>query len=342
MEKMEFNKRITLAKRLEHESQAQIMSELHQFMHTADIAGPSYHPAPDRMIYAAVFNLERGTYAEACADFLLDCPDCRPVDLIFANELDDGCARSGDRDTTRVLAERLGMHAAFGLEFVELNAGAKEKGFHGNALLSRWPIVWSEVLRLPEAYNWYFDKQKRIGGRCAVFARLDLGDRQIGAVSVHLENRTDGAGRRAQMQAVLEHAARVFDGLPVVIGGDLNTNTFDGRDTAAIQTLEDDPNAYREHLEQMVEREPLFEAARMAGYAWQPAGAMTRRKPLPDGRVLELQLDWILYRGVQLADSRIASTRADDWTFAREGEALKRFSAQELSDHNVVWAKLHV
>ncbi len=342
MEKLEFQKRIALGKRLAQQSQAQIMSEISQFTHTEHIDGPAYHPMPDRMLYAAVFNLERGTYADACADFLLDCPDCRPVDLIFANELDDGCIRSGGGNTTRVLAERLGMHAVFGLEFVELSAGAEEKGFHGNALLSRWPIVWSEVLRLPEAYNWYFDRQTRIGGRCAVFARLDLGDREIGAVSVHLENRTDGIGRREQMQAVLKHAARVFDGLPVIIGGDLNTNTFDGRDTDVIRLLADNPEICRSHLEEMTEREPVFEAARIAGYAWQPASAMTRRKPLPDGRTLELQLDWILYRGVQLADSRIASTRADDWTFTREGEALKRFSGQQLSDHNVVWAKLYI
>lgn len=342
MEKLDFAIRTELAERLERETQAQVMADLPQFAHVEHIAGPSYHPTQDRTIYTAVFNLERGTYVDACADFLCDCPDCRPVDLIFANELDDGCTRSGGRDNTRVLAERLGMHAAFGLEFVELNANAEEKGYHGNALLSRWPIVWAEVLHLPEAYNWYFDRQKRIGGRCAVFTRLDLGDGEIGAVSVHLENRTDGEGRRRQMQAVLDHAARVFEGLPVLIGGDLNTNTFDGRDTAAIEALAGDPEAYRAHLEQMTEREPLFEAARAAGYAWQPGGPMTRRKPLPDGRTLELQLDWVLYRGMELMDSRTASTRASDWTFQRCGSAIGRFSGEELSDHNVVWTKLHV
>ena len=39
---------------------------------------------------------------------------------------------------------------------------------------SRWPILWAEVLRLPEQYNWYYDRQKRIGGRNAVFAKLDV------------------------------------------------------------------------------------------------------------------------------------------------------------------------
>lgn len=55
----------------------------------------------------------------------------------------------------------LGMQYVFGLEFVELKDAAH--GFHGNAIFSRWPILWAEVLRLPEQYNWYYDRQKRIG-----------------------------------------------------------------------------------------------------------------------------------------------------------------------------------
>ena len=31
--------------------------------------------------------------------FLRDCPDIQPFDIILANELDDGCARSGNRNT---------------------------------------------------------------------------------------------------------------------------------------------------------------------------------------------------------------------------------------------------
>lgn len=133
----------------------------------------------------------------------------------------------------------LGMQYVFGLEFVELKDAAH--GFHGNAIFSRWPILWAEVLRLPEQYNWYYDRQKRIGGRNAVFAKLDVQGQEVGAVSIHLENRTSGAGRLQQMKAVLQEAERVFPGIPVVLGGDLNTNTFDGRDKAVIRHLCDEP-----------------------------------------------------------------------------------------------------
>ena len=93
------------------------------------------------------------------------------------------------------------------------------------------------MLRLPEQYNWYYDRQKRIGGRNAVFAKLDVQGQEVGAVSIHLENRTSGAGRLQQMKAVLQEVERVFPGIPVVLGGDLNTNTFDGRDKAVIRHL---------------------------------------------------------------------------------------------------------
>lgn len=339
MEKIDWVLRNALGRRLECESQAQVMDDLPQFSQAKCIAGRAAAPPADRLC-AAVFNMERGAQLYESIDFLKDCPALQPADLIFANELDDGCARSGLRDNTRLLAEVLGMYAVFGLEFIELNTGPDEKGYHGNALLSRWPITWAEVLRLPEAYNWYFDRQKRIGGRCAVFARLDVGGRALGAVSVHLENRTDGIGRRRQMQAVLDEAARVFTGLPVIIGGDLNTNTFDGRDRDIIGKMADDPVFYRAHLDGMAVYEPLFEAAAAAGYRWQDAGPMTRRKPLPGGRTLELQLDWILQRGLRLEESRVVSTRRADCTFARAGSALADFQGQELSDHNVVWARL--
>ena len=184
MEKIDWVLRNALGRRLECESQAQVMDDLPQFSQAKCIAGRAAAPPADRLC-AAVFNMERGAQLYESIDFLKDCPALQPADLIFANELDDGCARSGLRDNTRLLAEALGMYAVFGLEFIELNTGPDEKGYHGNALLSRWPITWAEVLRLPEAYNWYFDRQKRIGGRCAVFARLDVGGRALGAVSVH-------------------------------------------------------------------------------------------------------------------------------------------------------------
>lgn len=39
-----------------------------------------------------MFNMERGVNLPEIQEFLRDCPDIQPFDVILANELDDGCA----------------------------------------------------------------------------------------------------------------------------------------------------------------------------------------------------------------------------------------------------------
>lgn len=325
---------------LDHASQAEVMAEIPQFSQVEIhelAAAPARAP---EALGALVFNMERGVHLEEIGDFLEDCPALRPLDVILANELDDGCVRSGGKNTTLELAKRLGMNAAFGLEFIELVNGEDPKGFHGNTILSRWPIRRAKAVHLPERYNWYFDRQRRIGGRLAILAELDAAGRPLGVGTIHLENRTDGPGRRAQLEAVLAEAEAWFSpGTPVILGGDLNTNTFDGRDKDAIQAVAASPALQRRCLEDVAAWEGCLPAAEAAGYTALPVQAVsTRRKPLPDGGHLDLRLDWLLVRGVKAGESRVISTRRADCGFARAGSALAAFTGEELSDHNAVWA----
>ena len=93
------------------------------------------------------------------------------MDIIYANELDDGAVRSGNCNVAYEIAKSIGMNYAYGLEFIELVNLNDNKGFHGNALFSRWPIRWAKVVHMPEQYNWYYDRQKRIGARLPLSAR---------------------------------------------------------------------------------------------------------------------------------------------------------------------------
>ena len=324
---------------LEQETQETVMAKIPQF---AEAETENWAPAPaavPEQLGILVFNMERGVHLEELGDFLQDCPDIRPLDVVLANELDDGCVRSGGRNTARELAERFGWNYAYGLEFIELVNGADPKGFHGNAVFSRWPIRRAWTVRLPEQYNWYFDRQRRIGGRCAVLAELDVGGRPLGVASIHLENRTHGEGRRIQLETVLRAAEELLPGMPLVLGGDLNTNTFDGRDKDAIGEIAGSPALQRRCLEEVAQYEAALPAAEAMGYRAVPEKPiLTRRKPLPEGGSLGLRLDWLLLRGMEPADSRTISTRTADCTFARPDSALARFTGEELSDHNAVWA----
>lgn len=324
---------------LDRTSQEEVMAKIPQF---SQVEIHELAPAPAQAPEALgvlVFNMERGVHLDELGDFLEDCPAVRPLDVILANELDDGCVRSGGKNTTLELAKRLGMNAAFGLEFIELVNGEDPKGFHGNAIFSRWPIRRAKAVRLPEQYNWYFDRQRRIGGRLAILAELDVAGISVGVGTIHLENRTDGPGRQAQLETVLKEAENMFPHMPVILGGDLNTNTFDGRDKDAIQAVAASEELQRRCLEDVAAWEGCLPAAEAAGYTTLPAQAeSTRRKPLPGGGHLDLRLDWLLARGVEAGESRTVSTRRADCGFAREGSALAAFAGEELSDHNAVWA----
>lgn len=321
-------------------SQAEVMAKIPQF---SQVEVHNLVPAPSAVPQALgmlVFNMERGVHLAELGDFLESCPQLRPFDVILANEMDDGCLRSGGKNTALELAERLGLNVAFGLEFIELVNGEDPKGYHGNAIFSRWPIRRAKAVRLPEQYNWYFDRQRRIGGRLAVFAELDVGGSPMGAVSIHLENRSDGLGRKAQMEAVLAGVRRELPDMPVILGGDLNTNTFDGRDKADIGVIAGSPELRHRCLEDVSDFEPLLPLAVEEGYEIVPEEPRyTRRKPLPGGDFLPLRLDWILLRGARALESRMVSTAREDLAgFAGPGSALAKFQEPELSDHNAVWA----
>lgn len=339
MDGLSLAERNTLGTLLDTQRQDAVMAKIPQFFQAeTDNLVPPPRTVPEKL-GVLMFNMERGVHLEEIREFLRDCPDIQPFDLILANELDDGCFRSGNKNTARELAQAFGLNYAWGLEFIELVDERNEKGFHGNAVFSRWPIRRAGVIRLPEQYNWYFDRQRRIGGRLAVFAEVEVGGKPLGVVSIHLENRTHGAGRQAQMAAILEAVDRELAGMPVILGGDLNTNTFDGRSKEDIGDIAGSPELRRRCLEDVFDFEPLLPMCAAAGYDIVPGEPrLTRRKPLPDGDFLPLRLDWILLRGLKAEESRMVSTSREDLTYARPGSVLERFTGTELSDHNAVWA----
>lgn len=355
-------KPVTLSERrkfgnlLKTETQETVMAMIPQFSETETgaFSKPSifFSPDPENSGFGAmVFNIERGVNLRETIDFLNYSEEIRPFDIILANELDDGCVRSGGKMVAREIAEALGMNYVYGLEFIELANEDDPKGFHGNAIFTCFPVLWSETFRLPEENNWYFDRQTRIGGRCAIFARLKIGSRELGVVSMHLENRTDGAGRRRQLNAILREAGRVFSGIPVLMGGDLNTNTFDGRSVPAIEFLSAHPDLLRDQMARVEDYEPCLKDAGKAGFDWRSASSVfekesvpyadtkgTRRKKLPDGTDMLLRLDWLLPKDLTADSGRTISTLTKDCGFAPDGSALAHFEKSELSDHNAVWA----
>lgn len=339
MQAISYFERVRLGEAVPAEGQLRVMQRIPAFQmpEVYQMSLPQ-KPVP-ATVRAAVLNVEHGYRIREIASFLREDPILRDADILFGNELDDGTARSGNIDASRVLAEQLGYHYAYALEFIELVDPNDRKGFEGNTLFSRWPIVRAESLYLPEGYNWYFDSQKRIGARVAVFCELDVAGKRLGAVCVHLENRTSPKMRAAQTAAVLDKAASMFPGLPVLIGGDFNTNAFDYGEAAAKEAYA------RQKADGLVvdpaPHEPLFACTERAGFDFRTlngTGIPTRRRPTGDG-VLQLHLDWIFGRGVTCVRHGAVSTLLKDCALP---DVAPSAGFTELSDHNAVWADVRL
>lgn len=334
---------------LDHSSQKEVMELIPQFSQ-ADVH--NFIPMPEEpsdSLNVLVFNMERGVHLDALGDCLETCPGIQPFDVILGNEMDDGCVRSGNRDTAAELAKRLGMNYVYGLEFIELVNGEDVKGHHGNAIFSRWPIKQAKILRLPEEFNWYFDTQKRIGSRLAILAELDVAGRSVGVVTIHLENRTTEAGRGRQMDAILQAAEEMFPNMPVILGGDLNTMCCNGRNAGELYDIVGTETFLQRCFLEVTERESCLKNALEVGYRAVPEirdehgdelvkKLGTCRDMIRKEKKVMFRLDWLLLRGAEAEEVRVISTLKSDCGFAQPGSALEQFAGVELSDHNAIWA----
>ena len=197
---------------------------------------------PRKALRVIAWNTERGRYWREGARLIQETKALRDPDLVLLGEMDFGMARSSNQHTTREMAAALRMNYAYGVEFLEftggepqertLYPGENEMGFHGNAILSKYPLHDVRMLRFPGIEKWYAGKaygateseqvQKRLGGRMALFATVKLG-RDVTVVATHLESSPrDRATRKAQMETLLADLQTYSRGGPVIMGGDLN------------------------------------------------------------------------------------------------------------------------
>ncbi len=267
------------------------------------------------------WNVERCLFPEDSADHIAHLSP----DVVLLSEVDHGMARTAQRHSTEVMADRLGMAYGFGVEFHELDLGGPTErhfckddfnalGWHGNAVLSRAPFDRITLIRLDDHGHWFSAEagadpdQPRLGGRMAIAAVVPTASGPVCVVSTHLESNSGPDHRAAQMTRLLDGIDAFAPGLPVLIGGDLNTGNhvppdFDWR------------------------QETLFADARARGFDWGfTADGMTTRPSLitpHPGR--KMKLDWFAGRGLMPGPNAvIASTDAN---------------GRPLSDHDAVWTR---
>lgn len=265
----------------------------------------------------AAWNLERCLFPEASAAHIA----ATDASVVLLSEMDDGMARTAQRNTTAEVARELSMRYAYGVEFVELGLGSdterkfctddvNARGLHGNALMGAVPLAEPFVIRLWGERIWlnHDPGQLRIGERCAVGAVIETEAGPFLAVSVHLESATTAAYRERQMKELIDQLENAFPGLAILIGGDLNTGN---------------------HAEGDFEAEGLFAMSAARGFV-RHSGALdqmtTRPSLITRWPHRAMKLDWFLSRGLDISTSAIIPSLDP--------------SGRPLSDHDLITCRV--
>lgn len=188
------------------------------------------------------------------------------ADIICLNEADIGMPRTQYKNIPNILGDSLGWNTAYASEFIELGPifqnqkfnTSQYRGLHGNAIISKFPIVSAEVIRIPNFYDWYGEeaeahkspleyiriggtklvfsqhievKEVRHGSRNAIIADIKLPNGQIvTVVSTHLEDRAYPDQRLRQFRYLL---SKIKDKkTPLILAGDFNTSTTETKPTS--------------------------------------------------------------------------------------------------------------
>lgn len=120
MQGMSYEKRIALGNQVPTLGQFQVIKQIPQYQ-TCEVHNlvPAPKNVPETLKHV-VFNIERGVTLHETIDFLKMCPDLKDIDIIYANELDDGAERSGNQNgchgnrkgNRHELRIRFGVHRA--------------------------------------------------------------------------------------------------------------------------------------------------------------------------------------------------------------------------------------
>ena len=323
------------------------------------------------VIRAAAWNIERGTIFDGILTALREHPGLADRDVYHLTELDHGMARSGNRFVARDLAAALGLNYAFAPVYIALQKGSGvEAGvegentlsLHGLATFSTWPMANIHAVPLPNGKDKMKGIEKRLGWLRALIADVPHPAGTFRAVTVHLDAHCSREHRRRQMKIILDHLD-TLPPLPTVIGGDLNTTTFNSQSsTRAIlgywrRVLMGPKRVATKHLphpQRYFER-PLFRELKSRGYEWRQlnevgvgtlhyhVASIEKNTNLRDwvpawcfpfifwaanrvgGRVSG-RLDWFAGRGIDLAPGTAPDTIGD----------LKDADGRELSDHDAI------
>ncbi|WP_211222942.1 endonuclease/exonuclease/phosphatase family protein [Gelidibacter mesophilus] len=131
------------------------------------------------------------------------------ADLVALQEVDSNTERSGFGNQAEQIAEALGFHVFFG-KAIDFQNGA-----YGLAILSKFPILKSQIYHLPSS-------PERTGEpRILTMSQIKLPDgKSIWFANTHLDSEKDHTNRLLQVHKIIEITQK--ESIPIIIAGDFN------------------------------------------------------------------------------------------------------------------------
>lgn len=196
---------------------------------------PAARPFTDgapQVLRVATFNIFAGNDLErrSSLDRLAALIDSLRIDVVLLQEVDRGTARSGGVDQPARLASLTGMHVVFG---PSMNF---DGGQFGNAILSRWPLMHTNVV----VYDDSTDEGRAREPRSLLHAVIQTRAGPLHLVNTHFDHGADGARRQLQARQLRRYLAGAVPATaPLVAGGDLNGGPDDPAIAELAAVLED-------------------------------------------------------------------------------------------------------
>lgn len=343
-------------------------------------ATPAPRP-PRTFLRVASWNVQRGIRLDGIVAILRSHPSLADLDVLLLNEVDVGMGRSRNRHVAADIGQALGFAWVFGNSYLCLDRGdARDRrdgadgentlAMHGNAILSRWPLVRAVNVPVHVTKDKFESSEKRLGAKKALWVEADTPVGRVAIGTAHLDSVASPDQRAAQLDDLL----RSMDGmrhLPALVGGDFNTHTYDVRTLPRLARnlfLKTFRGAFAHgiyhymHPWELYER-PVFEALDAAGFEWRSFNDLSRgtmryevgsfdsessvREQMPGlvvdllrwklkpwGGVTPLRMDWMAGRALRaLADGE--ATDPDGRTSRAPSTAERpRVDGARLSDHD--------
>ncbi|MDB4954962.1 MAG: endonuclease [Myxococcales bacterium] len=196
---------------------------------------------PAGTLRAVAWNIQRGTELGKLCDAFASHPELSRADVLLLSEVDVGMGRSKNRNVPRELADALGMSYAFAVSYIALEDDHLENpdgvdntlALAGSAILSRAPILRAISANVPALRDKFASSEKRLGRKRAVVAEIATANGPIAIAQAHLDSKASSAQRALQLAAVIDAADAL--GVPrLLLGGDLNTTTYNWGSTMGL------------------------------------------------------------------------------------------------------------